>query len=172
MKKEVKGFFKEFKEFISQGNVMSLAIGVIIGGAFQKIVTSAINDVIMPFVGLITGKESFNDRFLILSNPDNIPVEDITSIAVAKELKVSTFNYGSFISAIIDFLIMALVIFLLVKLVTRVTTMAKGELIKDKETAEEVPALPEIKTCPYCLSEIPYAAVKCKNCTSDVPNEV
>jgi large conductance mechanosensitive channel len=153
---------KEFKKFISRGNVMDLAVGVIVGGAFQKIVTSLVNDLIMPLIGLITGGVNFNDQFAILRMPVDVTRDMVTSLATAKELGVTTFNYGAFITTVIDFVIMAFVVFLLVKGINTVK-----DLTEKKEEAS-APAAPTTKKCPYCLSEIPLEAKKCAHCTSDV----
>ncbi len=157
----MKKFFQEFKEFATRGNVIDLAVGVIIGAAFQKIVTSAVNDLVMPLVGLITGNSNFNDAFVILRLPEGVDAAQVTSLATATELGVTTFNYGAFISAVIDFLIMALVIFLMIKALNKASSLRKHK-------EEEAPAEPETKTCPYCLSEIPYGAKKCAHCASDL----
>lgn len=159
----MKKFLAEFKAFATRGNVIDLAVGVIIGAAFQKIVTSAVNDLAMPLIGLITGNSNFNDAFLILRLPEGVEAAQVTSLAKATELGVTTFNYGSFISAVIDFFIMAFVIFLMIKAINKATSLTKHK----KE--EEMPAEPAVKTCPYCLSEIPYRAVKCPHCTSELP---
>ncbi len=162
----MKKFFQEFKEFATRGNVVDLAVGVIIGAAFQKIVTSAVNDLVMPLVGLITGNSNFNDAFLILRLPEGVSAEQVTSLATATELGVTTFNYGAFISAVIDFLIMAFVIFLMIKALNKASS-----LHKKKDDAPAQPEEPATKTCPYCLSEIPYKAVKCAHCGSDLKAE-
>ncbi|MBQ7822239.1 MAG: large conductance mechanosensitive channel protein MscL [Clostridia bacterium] len=159
--------FKEFKKFIMRGNVIDLAVGVIIGGAFQKIVTSLVNDLIMPLVGLITGGVNFNDRFAILrlpeaGLPEGVTVDAITTLAQAKEYGVTTFNYGSFITTVLDFLIMAVVIFLMVKAINTINDMTA------KKPAPEAPAAPTTKKCPYCLSEVPIEATKCAHCTSEL----
>ena len=158
----MKKFFQEFKEFATRGNVIDLAVGVIIGAAFQKIVTSAVNDLVMPLVGLITGNSNFNDAFVILRLPEGVDAAQVTSLATATELGVTTFNYGAFISAVIDFVIMAFVIFLMIK------ALNKASALKKHKQAQEVPAEPETKICPYCLSEIPYGAKKCAHCASDL----
>ena len=160
----MKKFFQEFKAFATRGNVVDLAVGVIIGAAFQKIVTSAVNDLVMPLIGLITGNSNFNDAFFILRLPEGVDAAQVTSLATATELGVTTFNYGAFISAVIDFLIMAFVIFLMIK------ALNKASSLTHKKT-EEAPAAPTTKICPYCLSEIPIAATKCAHCTADLPAE-
>ena len=164
-KKKKKGaIISEFKKFALRGNVIDLAVGVIIGGAFQKIVTSVVNDLIMPLVGMVTGGVNFNDQFIILKWPEVLP-EGITadavtvSLDVAKKAGCTTFNYGSFITAVIDFLIMAVVIFLLVKLLNRVMTIRKKP---------EPQAAPTVKKCPFCCSEIPLEATRCPHCTSEL----
>ena len=156
----MKKFFQEFKEFATRGNVVDLAVGVIIGAAFQKIVTSAVNDLVMPLIGLITGNSNFNDAFWILRLPEGVEAAQVTSLEVATELGVTSFNYGAFISAVVDFLIMAFVIFVMIKALNKASSLRKKE--------EEAPAAPTTKTCPYCLSEIPVGATRCAHCTSDV----
>lgn len=153
--------FKEFKKFILRGNVMDLAVGVIIGGAFQKIVTSLVNDLIMPLIGLVTGGVNFNDRFAILRLPEGVDKAAITTLELAKENGVTTFNYGSFITTVLDFIIMAFVIFLFVKGINKLSDMTKKK-------EEEVVAAPTTKKCPYCLSEVPIEATKCAHCTSEI----
>ena len=157
----MKKFMKEFKEFALKGNVMDMAVGVIIGGAFGAIVTSFINDVIMPFIGLLTGGVNFKDQFVILKNTSEVANEAITSVEQATELGVTTFNYGAFITAVINFIIMALVIFLMVKAINKATSLRK----KDEEPA------PTTKKCPFCCSEIDVAATRCPHCTSELPKD-
>ena len=154
--------FKEFKKFISRGNVMDLAVGVIIGGAFQKIVTSLVNDLIMPIIGLVTGGINFNDKFAIIRLPEGVDAATITTLEAAKEAGVTTLNYGSFITTVLDFIIMAFVVFLLVKGINTIKDMT------EKKEEAPAPAAPTTKKCPYCLSEIPLEAKKCAHCTSDV----
>jgi len=159
--KKLSGFIGEFKTFAMRGNVIDLAVGVIIGGAFQKIVTSVVNDLIMPFIGLLTGGLNFNDQFLILKMPEGVDRALVNSAQAAKDLGVTTWNYGSFLTAVIDFLIMALVIFLLVKGLNRL-----GETRKKPE--EVAPAAPTTQICPYCKSEIAVDATRCPHCTSQL----
>lgn len=157
----MKGFIAEFKKFIMRGNVIDLAVGVIIGGAFQAIVNSLVNDVVSPVISLATKGINFADKFILLSKP----AEDvtITTVEQAKELGVATLNYGSFITAVINFLIMATVIFCLVKAINKVSEIGK------KKEEEPAPAAPTTKVCPFCKSEISIEAVKCPHCTSDIP---
>lgn len=152
----MKSFLKEFKDFAMRGNVIDLAVGVIIGGAFQKIVTSLVNDLIMPLFSLLT-KNDFATKFIQLTNREN----PVSTIEEATEQGVAILTYGNFISVVIDFIIMAFVIFLFIKLINKLSTLGKKE-----EKEEE--AAPTTKICPFCKSEIAIDAVKCPHCTSDV----
>ncbi len=145
-----KGFIAEFKEFIARGNVMDLAVGVIIGGAFQSIVNSLVNDMIMPVISLLTGGVNFSDWVIRIGSGEN-----------------DTINYGNFITAVINFLLMALVIFCFVKVMNNLASRTE-KLLKKEEGA---PAAPATKICPYCMSEIPIAATRCAYCTSELPAE-
>lgn len=156
----MKGFIQEFKTFIMRGNVMDLAVGVIIGGAFQAIVNSLVNDIVSPVLSLITRGINFADKFIVLTTQD----VSFATVEAAKEAGYATLNYGSFVTAIINFLTMAVVIFLLVKTINKVMELGK----KKEEVVEEAPAT---KVCPFCKSEISLDAVKCPNCTSDIPEE-
>ena len=140
---------KEFKAFALKGNVIDLAIGVIIGGAFGKIVTSFVNDIIMPLITLITGKVNFADLFIALNGQHYLTIEE------AKKAGASTLNYGLFITNIIDFVIIALVIFIFIK-----------QIEKFKKKPIEAPI--QIKECPFCKSMIHIDAVRCPNCISEV----
>lgn len=159
----MKKFLEEFKTFVMRGNVMNLAVGVIIGGAFQAIVNSLVNDVVSPVISLATKGINFADKFILLSKP----AEDvtITTVEQAKELGVATLNYGSFITAVINFFIMAIVIFCLVKAINKIMDLGKKN--EEEAPAEE----PTTKVCPFCKSEISIEAVKCPHCTSDIPEE-
>ena len=151
----------EFKEFIMRGNVMDLAVAVIIGGAFQAIVNAFINDLIMPFIGLLTGGINFNEQFLILKLPEGVEASQVT-YANASELGASSWGYGAFITALINFLIMAIVVFLLVKAINKASSIGKKK--------EEEPA-PTTKKCPHCCEEVNINATKCPHCTGDIPAE-
>lgn len=140
-KEKGKGFIAEFKKFIMRGNVIDLAVGVIIGAAFQAIVNSLVDDIIMPLISLATKGVSFEDWVWKIGD--------------------ASVKYGNFISAVLNFLIMALVIFLIVKSINKVN---------DKFSKKEE-AAPTTKECPFCKSEISIDAVKCPNCTSDLPAE-
>lgn len=157
----MKGFFGEFKKFIMRGNVIDLAVGVIIGGAFQAIVNSLVNDIVSPVLSLATKGVNFADKFIVLTS-DEVA---FATVEAAKEAGYATLNYGGFITAIINFLIMAFVIFLLVKTINKVSEIGK------KKEEETPPAEPTTKVCPFCQSEISIKAVKCPNCTSDIPEE-
>jgi large conductance mechanosensitive channel len=142
---------KEFKAFAMRGNVLDLAIGVIIGGAFGKIVTSFVADVIMPLIGLILGKINFANLFI------NLNGEDYTSLTAAQEAGAPTLNYGLFINAIVDFLIVALVIFLVIKGINKL-----------QRPKPEPVVVPTSKKCVYCFTEIALEATRCPNCTSQL----
>ena len=157
----MKGFFGEFKKFIMRGNVIDLAVGVIIGGAFQAIVNSLVNDIVSPVISLATKGINFADKFIVLTMDE----VSFKTIEAAKEAGYATLNYGSFVTAVINFLIMATVIFLLVKGINKISEIGK------KKEEEAAPAAPTTKVCPYCKSEIAIEAVKCPNCTSDLPEE-
>ncbi len=152
----MKGFLKEFKEFAMRGNVIDLAVGVIIGGAFQKIVTSVVNDLVMPLIGLITKGSDFASKFVALDGGEYATIEEATEAGAA------ILTYGNFIAVTIDFIIMAFVIFLLVKGLNKLSTMGKKEEVVEEEAA------PTTKVCPFCKSEIAIDATKCAHCTSDV----
>jgi large conductance mechanosensitive channel len=141
---------KEFKEFIMKGNVLDLAIAVIIGAAFGAIVTSMVNDVVMPPIGLLLGHVDFKDLFLALNG------QTYPNLAAAKAAGAPILAYGLFINTVINFLIIAFVVFFVVKQANRF-----------KKPAAE-PAAPTTKDCPYCVSAIPVKAVRCPQCTSNL----
>ena len=143
--------FKEFKTFAMRGNVLDLAVGVIIGAAFGKIVTSFVSDVLMPPIGLLLGKVDFSNLFIDLSG------QHYATMAEAKAAGAATLNYGLFVNNIIDFLLVAFAVFLLVRQVNRFN--------KEPEAA---PAAPTTKDCPFCLSAISLKATRCPNCTSQL----
>lgn len=155
----MKAFFEEFKKFIMRGNVIDLAVGVIIGGAFQSIVNSLVNDIVSPVLSLMTKGINFADKFIILTT------EDVTfaTAEAAKQAGYATLNYGAFITAVINFIIMAFVIFLLVKTINKVSELGR------KKPAEEPKA--QTKTCPYCKSEISIEATRCPHCTSEIESQ-
>ncbi len=157
MKKKGKGFMEEFKKFILRGNVLDMAVGVIVGGAFTAIVTSLNKDVITPFLGLLGGMD-FSDLKVTLMAGESAIVDGVET--VIKEPIILA--YGNFLTAVVNFLITAFVIFVLVK---SINALANGFKKKEEEVA---PPAPTTKTCPYCLSEIPLEAKKCAHCTSDL----
>ncbi len=145
-----KGFIKEFKEFALKGNVMDMAVGVIIGAAFGAIVTALTNDFIKPLINSIGGAE--------IAGQIKLPWVDYTGLDSEAAAALSL-NYGDFITAIINFLIMALCIFLMMKGINKLTSIGKKK---------EEPAAPTTKICPYCCSEIDIKATRCPHCTSEI----
>jgi large conductance mechanosensitive channel len=146
---EEESMYGEFKTFIMRGNVVDLAVGVVIGAAFGKIVTSFVEDVLMPPIGLALGKVDFSNLFINLSG------KDYPSVTSAKQAGAATLNYGIFFNNIINFLIIAFVIFLLIKQINRMQEPAPA-------------AEPTAKDCPYCLSSVPLKATKCAFCASEL----
>ena len=140
---------KEFKEFAMKGNVLDMAIGIIIGAAFGRIVSSFVSDVLMPPIGVLIGKVDFSNLFL------NLSAKSYASVAEAKAAGAATLNYGIFLNTVLDFLIVAFVIFLMVRQV-------------NKMRAKPAPADPTTKECGYCASSIPIKATRCPHCTSDL----
>lgn len=142
--------FKEFKEFAVRGNALDLAVAVIIGAAFGAIVTSLVNDMLMPPIGLLAGHMDFKDLFLALNG------QTYASLAAAKAAGAPVIAYGQFLNTIINFLIVSFAVFLVVKQMNRFKKPAAPA------------AAPATKECPYCLSTIPVKAIRCAHCTSDV----
>ncbi len=150
------GMRKEFKEFVLRGNMMDLAVGVIVGGAFNGLVTSFVNNIIMPVISLFTGKIDFENMFVALDGAK------YATLAEAQEAGTAVIAYGSFITAIINFLILALVVCFLVKGINKMRAATKKE---------EAPAAPTTKVCPFCKTEIDINATRCPHCTSELPAE-
>ncbi len=142
---------KEFKEFAMRGNVLDMAVGIIIGAAFGKIVTSFVDDVLLPPLGLLIGKVDFSNLFLTLTGQSS------PTLAAAKEAGAVTLNYGVFLNNVVNFLIVALAIFLLIRQVNRL-----------RREAPAAPAPPATKECPFCLSAIALKATRCPHCTSQL----
>ena len=142
----LKSFITEFKKFAMRGNVIDMAVGIIIGAAFGKIVDSLVKDILMPPIGLLLGKVDFSDLKLYLTH-GNDPV---------------TINYGLFINVLISFLIVSFAVFLLIKAINKL----QENFIKEEK--QETPAAPETKLCPYCCTEIPVQACRCPHCTSNL----
>ncbi len=175
----LKKFFADFKAFALKGNVVDLAVAVIIGGAFQKIINSVVNDLIMPLIGLLTGGTDFRNLFIPLRDKSEIlvpeipatsttdlveavTVGDLTTVAQCDEYNVAAFKYGNFITEVLNFLIIAFVIFLLVKLIAKLSDLRKKEEVVEEEAA------PTTKKCPYCKTEIDIEATRCPHCTSEI----
>jgi|SRR5579871_5959141 len=140
---------KEFKAFIMRGNVLDLAVAVIIGGAFGKIVTSFVTDILMPPIGLVLGKVDFSNLFIDLSGQAH------PTLAAAKAAGAATINYGTFLNTVVDFLIVAFVIFMVIQQANRFK-------------AKPAPVDPTTKACKFCATEIPIPATRCPNCTSQL----
>ena len=147
--------FKEFKEFALRGNVVDMAVGIIIGAAFGTIVSSLVADIIMPPIGLLLGKVDFTNLFLVLK--EGSVSAPYTSLADAKKFGAVTLNYGIFINNIISFLIIAFAVFMVIR-----------NINKMKKQQEAPLSVPTTKECPYCLSLIPIKAVRCGYCTSEL----
>ena len=141
--------FKEFKAFAMRGNVLDMAVGIIIGAAFGRIITSLVSDILMPPIGLILGKVDFSTLFL------NISGTSYPTLAAAKAANAATINYGAFLNTVIDFLIVAFAVFLMVRQINRWSKPAPA-------------AAPTTKECPYCQSTISIKATRCPNCTSQL----
>ena len=148
--------FKEFKEFAMRGNVVGMAVGIIIGGAFGTIVKSLVADVIMPPIGLLLGNVDFSDLYVVLK--EGTTAAPYSTLADAQKAGAVTVNYGLFVNAVISFLIVAFAVFLLIRAINRL------------KRQEEAPAAePTSRDCPFCLSAIPIQASRCAHCTSEVP---
>ena len=148
--------FEEFKKFIMRGNVLDLAVGVIIGGAFGAIIKSLVADVIMPPIGLLLGRVDFANLFAVLKGGD--PGVPYATLADAQAAGAVTINYGLFINTVISFLITALAIFLIIRAANKLK----------KEEPPPLPAAPTTKDCPYCFTSISIQATRCPNCTSEL----
>jgi large conductance mechanosensitive channel len=141
--------WKEFREFASRGNVVDLAVGVIIGAAFGKIVTSLVNDIVMPPIGMLLGRVDFKNLFVALNR------QTYASLADAQKAAAPTINYGVFLNTVLEFLIVAFVVFMLVRQINRLRKPVP-------------PAGPEQRDCPFCLTKIALAATRCPACTSEL----
>ena len=143
--------FKEFREFAMRGNVVDMAVGIVIGGAFGKIVSSLVKDVVMPPIGKLMGGVDFTNLFI------NLGGQEFATLAEAQEAGAATINYGMFINTVLDFVIIAFAIFMVIRAMNK---------LKRKE--EAAPAEPTTKECPQCLSAIPIKAVRCAHCTAQL----
>ena len=144
------GMLHEFRQFAMRGNVIDMAVGIIIGAAFGKIVTSLVNDVVMPPLGMAIGRVDFKNLFVALNG------ETFASLADAQKAGAPTINYGLFMNTVLEFLIVAFVIFLMVRQINRL------------KTPEPTPAKDDSRDCPFCLSRIPGKATRCPHCTSEL----
>lgn len=152
----IKNIFGEFKKFVMRGNVIDMAVGIIIGGAFTKIVNSTVADIMMPPLGLLLGKVDFSNWFIVLKDGATVhgPYD---SLAAATAAGATTLNIGNLLNAAISFLIVAFCIFMLIKGINKLNA-----------PKEEAPAAPTTKKCPYCCSEIALEATRCPHCTSEL----
>ena len=149
------GFFKEFREFAIRGNVVDMAVGIIIGGAFGTIATSMVNDIIMPPIGMMLGNVDFSNMFVVLQEGKTPgPYFSLTS---AKEAGAVTLNYGQFINNVLSFVLVAMAVFFMVRTINR---------LRRAEAA--APATPTTKKCPQCATDIPIPAKRCPHCTSEI----
>lgn len=149
---------KEFKEFAIKGNMIDMAVGIIIGGAFTGVVKSIVGDILMPPLGLLLNGVDFSNLFIVLK--EGAKPGPYVALAQAKSAGAVTLNYGVFINTFTGFLIMAVAVFFLVRLINRLRRLA--------EKPPEPAPVPETKTCPFCFSTIPAKAVRCPNCTSQL----
>ena len=144
---------QEFKKFAIQGNMLDMAVGMIIGAGFKDLVNSVVNNLIMPVISLFTGKVDFSNMFIALDGGE------YTTLAAAQEVNAATFNYGMFITEMINFLILAFVIFVMVKWMNKLRIALEGE---------KAPAAPTQKDCPYCMTKVSIKATRCPHCTSEL----
>lgn len=149
----MKKMLNEFKQFAIKGNMIDLAVGMIIGTSFNKIVSSLVNDMIMPLLGIFTGKIDFAQLYIALDG------KTYESLAAAEEAGAACFKYGAFLAGLLDFLIMAFIVFLFVRGINKLREMNKEP---------EAPKAPTTKTCPFCKSEISMEATRCPHCTSEL----
>ena len=149
----MKKMLKEFKQFAIKGNMIDLAVGMIIGTSFNKIVSSLVNDMIMPLLGIFTGKIDFAKLYIALDG------KTYESLAAAEEAGAACFKYGAFLAGLLDFLIMAFIVFLFVRGINK---------LREVNKEPEAPKAPTTKTCPFCKSEISMEATRCPHCTSEL----
>ena len=158
--------FKEFKKFIMRGNMIDLAVGMIIGASFSAIITALVNNVLMPVIGYLTGgKANFTDAFIVLKKPDVLPEGFDAAVKTLDNYQGAGYiclGYGAFVTAIISFLLVALCLFFVVKAFNKAQGLTKKP---------EAPAAPTTKICPFCKSEISIEATRCPHCTSELPKE-
>ena len=150
---------QEFRDFAVKGNMLDMAVGMIIGAAFKDLVNSVVKNLITPFVGMFTGKVDFSNMFIALDG------NTYATLAAAQEAGAPTVNYGLFITEVINFVILAFVIFMMVKMVNKLRTAAEKP---EEAPAPAAPAEPKEKTCPFCQSTISVKATRCPHCTSEL----
>lgn len=153
----IKGFINEFKKFAVRGNVIDMAVGIIIGAAFGKIVDSLVKDIIMPPISILLGKMDFSNLFFVLRNGPDYTAPYV-SLQQANDAGAVTLNLGNFLNASISFVIVAFAVFLLIKAINRV----QETIVKNEE------ASPTTKKCPFCCTDIPVKATRCPHCTSEL----
>lgn len=161
MLKFVRRNLNEFKEFAVKGNVIDMAVGIIIGASFGSVVNSLVNDIIMPPLGFLMGKVDFSNMYLTIYNPN--PEQTYSSLKAAANAGVVTLNYGLFINTIISFIIVAYAVFLLIKAINKLKNAAEKQCKSEAAAAE-----PATKECPRCFSKIDAKATKCPYCTADI----
>lgn len=155
VEQEFKGFLREFREFAMRGNVVDLAVGVIIGAAFTSVVNALVNDILMPPLGLLVGGADFKNLFFVLRK--GVEAGPYATVEAAKEAGAVTINIGLFLNAVLSFLLVAFAVFMMVRFINRLHRPVPAP-----------PAPPTTRKCPYCVSDIPLAAVRCPQCTSEV----
>jgi large conductance mechanosensitive channel len=153
--KELRGFFREFREFAMRGNVVDMAVGIIIGAAFTSVVSSLVNDVLMPPIGMFIGGDDIKNLFVTLRR--GTPLGPYPTVEAAKAAGAVTINYGLFANAALSFLLVAFATFMLVRMINR---MRRNQVAP--------PPPPSTRKCPFCATDIPLAALRCPHCTSDV----
>lgn len=163
-----KPVINEFKEFILRGNVVDLAVGVIIGAAFQAIVSSLVKDIISPLIGVITGGADFSNKFLLLYTPQE--GADVSTLAAASSLG-PVFAYGAFITSVINFLIMAIVIFIMVKAINTLRGKTQQVIAQQTKPQPASGAVSQEKQCPHCYKQIHVNATRCPYCTSQLKEQ-
>lgn len=157
----MKNFINEFKKFAMRGNVIDMAVGIIIGAAFGKIVDSLVKDIIMPPIGMLMGKVDFTNLFVVLH--DGTVAGPYVSLEAAQNAGAVTMNIGMFLNALISFIIVAFAVFILIKAINTLQ-----ERMTANEKKAEAAAAPTTKKCPFCCTDIPLDACRCPNCTSEL----
>jgi large conductance mechanosensitive channel len=157
----MKKLFQDFKAFVTRGNVIDLAVGIIIGSAFSAVVNSVVNNLLMPPLGLLLGNAAFQDLFILLKQGEE-PLPSGATLEMAREVGAVTFNYGQFITDLISFLILALGVFLMIKGLKSLEKSVKGSKEEEKAQTE--------KECPFCHESIPIKAARCPYCKSHLEN--